>query len=242
MKAKIIFILTLFLLGVYSIASAKVYLVSVGISDYPGTDSDLTLPANDAKTISWLYSKNTDVTYKQLLNQQATAANILKALQETFKRATANDIVVFFFSGHGYPGGFAAYDAALSYDKVRKAMAKNKCRNKMIFADACYSGKIRTPGRNPNSAVAAARKANVMLFLSSRSNETSIEQRNMQNGYFTTYLQRGLRGGADANRDRIITAKELFNYVHAGVVKLSNNKQHPVMWGKFSDDMPVMIW
>ena len=64
----------------------------------------------------------------------------------------------------------------------------------------------------------------------------------MQNGYFTTYLQRGLRGGADANRDRIITAKELFNYVHAGVVKLSNNKQHPVMWGKFSDDMPVMIW
>ena len=105
MKAKLILTLTVFLLGFCSIASAKVYLVSVGISDYPGTDSDLTLPANDAKTITWLYSKNTNVTYKQLLNQQATTANILKALQETFKRATANDIVVFFFSGHGYPGG-----------------------------------------------------------------------------------------------------------------------------------------
>ena len=242
MKAKLILTLTVFLLGFCSMASAKVYLVSVGISDYPGTDSDLTLPANDAKTITWLYSKNTNVTYKQLLNQQATTANILKALQETFKRATANDIVVFFFSGHGYPGGFASYDGTLSYAQVRKAMAKNKCKNKMIFADACFSGKIRTPGRSSSSAIAAARKANVMLFLSSRSNETSIERRDMQNGYFTTYLQRGLRGGADANRDRIITAKELFNYVHAGVVKLSDNKQHPVMWGKFSDNMPVMVW
>ena len=36
---------------------AKVYLVSVGITDYPGNDMDLTLPANDAKTIANLYAK-----------------------------------------------------------------------------------------------------------------------------------------------------------------------------------------
>ena len=81
-----------------------------------------------------------------------------------------------------------------------------------------------------------------MLFLSSRSNETSIERRDMKNGFFTTYLQKGLRGGADANRDRTITAKELFDYVHKGVTKLSLNKQHPVMWGKFNNNMPVMTW
>ena len=81
-----------------------------------------------------------------------------------------------------------------------------------------------------------------MLFLSSRSNETSIARRDMQNGFFTTYLQKGLRGGADVNRDRIITAKELFNYVHENVVKISKGKQHPVMWGKFSDNMPVRVW
>lgn len=242
MKAKIVLTLTLFLLGLCSMSSAKVYLVSVGISDYPGTKQDLKLPVNDAKTISWLYSKNSNAIYKQLLNQQATAANILKALQETFKKAGTNDIVVFFFSGHGYPGGFSAYDKLLSYDKVRKAMAKSKCKNKMIFADACYAGKIRTPGKNSGNAIAAAQKANVMLFLSSRSDEVSIERRDMENGFFTTYLQRGLRGGADTNRDRIITAKELFNYVHAGVVKLSGDEQHPVMWGKFSDHMPVMVW
>lgn len=234
-------LLALLLWGVCAVAPAKVYLVSVGIADYPGTENDLTLPVNDAKTISWLYSRNTNVVYRQLLDRQATVNNILSALRTTFAKAGANDLVVFFFSGHGYPGGFMAYDDALTYAQVRKAMAGCRSKNKMIFADACYAGKMRTQGRD-NSGINAARKANVMLFLSSRSGETSIEQPSMQNGFFTTYLQKGLRGGADANRDRTITAKELFDYVHRGVVKLSEGRQHPVMWGRFSDHMPVMQW
>ena len=223
-------------------AQAKVYLVSVGIADYPGTTMDLTLPAKDAQTITWLYSKNSSMQYCQLLNEEATKAKIIAAMNKVFAMAGVNDIVVFFYSGHGYPGGFCAYDGNLDYKEVRNAMAKSKCKNKMIFADACYSGKIRTNGSASQSEVAAAKKANVMLFLSSRSDETSIERRDMKNGFFTTYLQKGLRGGADVNRNRIITAKELFDYVHRNVVKLSVGKQHPVMWGKFSDNMPVMSW
>lgn len=234
--------LVIFLLTPLATLQAKVYLVSVGITDYPGSSMDLTLPAKDAQTISWLYSKNSNVEYCQLLNEQATIQNITSSMRKTFAQARTTDIVVLFFSGHGYPGGFAAYDGNLTYSQVRKAMASSKCSNKMIFADACFSGKIRTKGNSSQSSVQAAKKANVMLFLSSRSNETSIENPRMQNGFFTTYLQKGLRGGADANGDRTITAKELYNYVHGGVIKLSNGKQHPVMWGNFSDNMPVMVW
>lgn len=96
----------LFLTTISSTAEAKTYLVSAGISDYPGTQNDLILPANDAKAISWLYSKNTDVVYRQLLNNAATKNAIVSAIQTLFAQATDNDIVVFFFSGHGYPGGF----------------------------------------------------------------------------------------------------------------------------------------
>lgn len=236
------FIITLFLLTSFTVTHAKVYLVSVGITDYPGTSMDLNLPAKDAQTISWLYSKNTDVEYRQLLNEQATIYNITSSMRTIFAKANTNDIVVLFFSGHGYPGGFVAYDGQLTYTQVRKAMASSKCRNKMIFADACFSGKIRTNNNASQSSLQAAQKANVLLFLSSRSNETSIERSSMENGFFTTYLQKGLRGGADANRDRVITAKELYNYVHKGVIDISHNKQHPVMWGKFNDNMPVMTW
>lgn len=235
-------LIIVFLLTSSTLLQAKVYLVSVGITDYPGTSMDLTLPAKDAETITWLYSKNTNVEYIQLLNEQATMQNVTSSMRKTFAKASTDDIVVLFFSGHGYPGGFVAYDGQLTYTQVRKAMASSKCKNKMIFADACFSGKIRTNGNSSQSSVQAAKKANVMLFLSSRSTETSIERRGMQNGFFTTYLQKGLRGGADANRDRIITAKELYDYVHKGVIEISHDKQHPVMWGKFSDNMPVMTW
>lgn len=228
------------LLGVQR-AEAKIYLVAVGVSDYPGTANDLTLPANDAKTTAWLYSKNTKVKYSLLLNGQATQKRIKAAMKKVYGEAKANDIVVFFFSGHGYPGGFVAYDGMLDYSVVRDGMANNKCKNKMIFADACFAGKIRI-NNNGQSSVSAAKKANVMLFLSSRGNETSLEKPGMKNGFFTTYLVKGLRGGADKNRDRTITAKELFNYVHSGVIQLSGNRQHPVMWGKFANNMPVMKW
>ena len=86
------------------------------------------------------------------------------------------------------------------------------------------------------------KKSNVMLFLSSRGNEFSNERPDMKNGYFTTYLGKGLQGAADANRDRTITAKELFDYVHKGVIELSFGAQHPVMWGNFPDDMTIMKW
>ena len=153
-----------------------------------------------------------------------------------------NDIVVFFYSGHGFPGGFNVYDGKLTYDTVRKAMSRSNCRNKMIFADACFAGAIRNGGSADQASVASAKKANVMLFLSSRSNEVSWEGARMKNGFFTTYLQKGLRGGADADRNRVITAKELFDYVHTNVSKKTDDKQHPVMWGNFPDDMPVMRW
>lgn len=222
--------------------NAKVYLVAVGISDYPGTRNDLRLPANDARTIAWLYSKNTEVEYTLIVNNGATLSTIVSEMNKLYAKAGPNDIVVFFFSGHGYQGGFVAYDKMMDYSIVRNAMAKSSSKHKMIFADACFSGKMSGNRRNSPSSVASAKNADVMLFLSSRSNESSIENRRMKNGFFTAALQRGLRGGADANRDRVITAKEIFDYVHAQVVRLSGNRQHPVMWGKFSDNMTVMKW
>lgn len=246
MRAKSLkFIITAMLLALALCANARVYLVSVGIADYsgfPGEISNLRLTTKDARAMADLYSQNASVDYALLLNEKATKDRILRAIKKLFNQASKDDIVVFFFSGHGYPGGFCAYDGNLSYDAVRNAMSKSKSQNKMMFVDACRSGGMRHDEAASQSAMAAANKANVMLFLSSRNNENSIEKRGMQNGFFTTYLQRGLRGGADKDRNRVITAKELFDFVHGGVVNISEGMQHPVMWGNFNDNMPVMKW
>lgn len=221
-------------------ADAKTFLVAVGVSDYPGTDRDLRLPANDAATIQFIYSKNSNAESVLLTNNDATKSAILSKLRTTFSKALENDIIIFFFSGHGSKGAFCAYDAQITYSEIRQVLASSRAKNKIIFSDACFSGKMREGRKNTDEQ--KFKKYNIMLFLSSRGNETSIERRDMKNGFFTSCLQKGLRGGADANRDRIITAKELFNYVSDGVKKLSDDKQHPCMWGKFSDDMPVMKW
>ena len=217
--------------------SAKVYLVSVGISDYPGTANDLHLCTNDARQVDEVYRLNGNTVSSLLLDSRATGDNIVAELRRVLGQAKAADIAVFYFSGHGYPGGFRAYDRMLSYTEIRKAMSTSKSNNKMIFADACFSGKIRTDKKQSQPS-----KWNVMLFLSSRSNEVSIEKNGMENGIFTTWLQRGLRGGADANRDSVVTAQELYQFVAPGVAKTSMQKQHPVMWGSFPNNMPVISW
>ncbi len=225
-----------------SFGSQKIYVVSVGVADYPGTKNDLSLTVNDAKVIKWLYDTNKKAETVLLTNSSATRNNVLYQMNKLFSKASKGDMIVLFFSGHGYQGGF--YDSSngkISYSDIKKIMAKSPAKNKMIFADACYSGDFREAkqsGANPLTA----KDINVLLFLSSRSNETSIERRSMDNGFFTTYLQKALRGNADANRDRTVTAKELYNYVSKGVVDISSGRQHPVMWGNFKDSMPVIEW
>lgn len=216
---------------------ADVWLVAAGVSDYPGKKNDLILPKKDAEVIAALYRLNSGAHVSLLTDDKATSGNIVKEMKKLFAKAGKDDIIVLFFSGHGVKGAFCAYDGFLNYETVRDCMAGTKAKNRMIFADACFSGKMRQKGRSKT-----AFPLNVMLFLSSRDNEPSIETPFMQNGFFTSCLQRSLRGGADTNRDRTITARELFESVSAGVKSLSKDKQHPVMWGNFDDNMPVMVW
>ena len=233
----ILCLLLLFLPG--RSAAQQIYLLSVGVADYPGTQMDLRLPAEDARAMYRLYRRNAAATAVLLTNQKATAAEIAAAAGNLFSQASADDIVVLFFSGHGYAGGFAAQDTLLSYARIRELFQGCPARHKMIFADACYAGSIRQGGSEGHRM---EQDGNIMLFLSCRSNEVSYEDPSMRNGYFTTCLTRCLKGGADENRDRVITARELFEAVSRGVKTLSDDRQHPVMWGNFKDTMPVMVW
>lgn len=238
MKLKSFMILVLLCLAAQALEAQNHYLVSVGIGDYPGEESDLRTFASDAKGIARLYRKNNNAKVVLLTNSNAASTRIKAAAEGLFKKAERDDIVVLFFSGHGYPGGFATYDDYLSYSEVLGLFDDCKAKNKMVFAEACYSGDMRGDNRighvNPRN--------NVMMFLSSRPDEYSYERSDMRNGIFVSCLIRALKGGADKNGDRIITARELFDSVSMNVKELSKDKQHPVMWGNFGDSMPVMIW
>lgn len=229
-------IITLFLSCALSILS-KTYVVCVGIADYPGKENDLRISDNDAKTIAKVFEATKDASARVLINEEATQSALLSTMHTLFAEAQKEDAILLYFSGHGTPGALFCYDGLLSYQYIFKMLKGCKATRKIIIADACFSGKMRTSKKQSNSYNAQS----VMFFLSSRTNEISLETQ-YKNSLFTIYLERGLRGGADMDGDRMITAREIFDFVYDGVVESSFKKQHPVMWGKFDNNMTVIKW
>ena len=235
MRLNCIFILLL-LTSVLSLQS-KTHVVSVGIADYPGKVHDLRISDNDAQTIAKVFKATKDASVSVLLNADATQTVLLNTMRAAFADAKSDDTVILYFSGHGTPGAIVCYDGELTYQNIFRILKGCKASKKIIIADACYAGKMRMTKQQSTSY----NNQNVMLFLSSRTNEKSRETQ-FKNSLFTIFLERGLRGGADANRNRQITARELYDFVHGGVTEASGNKQHPVMWGKFDNNMTIIKW
>ena len=224
---------------------SRVLMVSVGVNDYhqPGVSS-LRLAENDARDFARLMSSDKNADIRLILGPNATKATVLRQLGEIAAKARPDDVLCLFFSGHGLKGGMAltdtrSYGSLLTYKEISQIFKTSPARQKLIFADTCHSGSMRIGKKKATSEdLNRLKSQNILLFLSSRDNETSREAgRGMRNGIFTTYLLSGLEGSADTNRDGRVTAKELFTFVSRRVRSATGNQQHPVMWGKFDSDM-----
>lgn len=242
-----LFFSILFLLLSANIWAQKLFVVSVGICDYKDPQvNDLRFTEADVASFNKVVKIHTNEVYT-LLGANATHSNVYRLISQVFAKATSRDAVVLFFSGHGYPGGFCCYDmnvngsGGLSYLEIASLFRQCKAKHKIVFADACFSGGLRKEKKQSDSTN-AVRNGEVMFFLSSRTNETSQEMIGGPNGQFTRFLVRGLGGGADKNRDKKISAKELYEFVHEGVSTATANKQHPVMWGRFNNSMTILDW
>ncbi|MDR3246508.1 MAG: caspase family protein [Prevotellaceae bacterium] len=220
----------------------KIYAVFVGVSIYE-SGNNLTYSHQDAIEMYELLRFHTTTNRMQLLtNHQATRGNIIYHANRLFKQANADDIALFFFSGHGSENNFCAHDKWLAYSDLHEIFKNCNATRKLIFADACYAGGLRSDNSPATTYNSQTLGKNVLLFLASRSNQTSFETSNLKNGYFTYFLLAGLNGGADADKNKIITAYELFKFVSVKVKEQSRGKQAPVMWGKFDKNMSILNW
>ena len=219
---------------------AETYVVTIGICNYKDKNiTSLQKTERDAKDVANFYLNGTDKVIS-ILGPSATKINILTTLYQVFTKASKNDKIVFYFSGHGYKGGFCPYDMlqlsdGISYKELIEIMNLSNASEKYILADACNCGALRA-----EENILLNNNETFVMFLSSRGSESSGESLLESNGFFTKYLLKGLRGGADDDRDRIITAKELFDYVSYNVKIRTRGKQNPVMWGKFEDTLPIV--
>lgn len=244
---KQIILLLLGLLSAMCVSARNMYVVSIGISHYKYAN-DLLNAEKDAQNIATLYKTHTNYVYT-LIGSEATHNRIVSTINRVFSKAQKDDIVVLFFSGHGDKNGLCAYDSRsastlVSYSEIQHSMRNCMANTKQLFIDACFAGGLRTDkgASTKSDHTMLTNNEGVMLFLSSRSNEKSAENLWGNSGFFTQYLIAGLKGAADTNKDKIITAKEIFNYVSTNVSQRTGKRQNPVMWGKFSNNMHIMNW
>jgi uncharacterized caspase-like protein len=141
--------------------TSKIYAVIIGISSYQDSKLNLAFADDDAELYyNFLRSPSGGSVAEQnislLLNEKATRANIIKALNTQFSNAFEEDLVIIYIAAHGIPSStgnrlyFLGSDAdlnnlagtAISQGEFEEAMTTTKAQKRIWIADACHSGAV----------------------------------------------------------------------------------------------------
>ncbi len=236
----------------------KVWAVIAGVSRYQHLQS-LKYTDDDAYRIyAFLKSPEggalPDEQISVLIDEDANKSNILRTLKRVFLKADENDVVMFYFSGHGLEGSFVPsdYDGMnnlVKHTEVKEILNNSKAKHKIIFADACHSGSMLAM-RSTSSIQSTIDKyysafsdinGGTALMMSSKAEETSLEDEGLRQGVFSHFLLKGLKGQADFNSDKVVTITELFQFVYNSVSDYTVNAQTPTLKGSYDENMPISI-
>jgi hypothetical protein len=204
-----------------------------------------------------------------LENSTATTESVRAALNSFLPKAGADDLIFIFIAGHGGPDPdapqnlyFMLHDTnladvpntALPMTELQEALDhKVRAGRLIVFVDTCHSAGlsgealVNTRGVENNLINLYASKlfneSGRAVMTSSDVNEVSREGPRWGGGHgiFTWALLEGLRGGADANSDRFVTAGELFGYVRDRVRMETGFRQNPRALPGLNADLALAV-
>jgi tetratricopeptide (TPR) repeat protein len=180
----------------------------------------------------------------KLIGSDATVAAMRLELEDWLPAvAKRDDRVLVYFAGHGFVKDGMPYLAPYDLDPADithtgYAMSalgdafggKIAAKWKVLIADACHSGAIQ-PGPDFQAINKSLVDVNQSVFTltASRDREASFESADWGGGHgiFTYYVVKAMEGAADGNRDGIVTADEIADYVRRNVREATNGAQNP---------------
>ena len=250
--------------GVMTPAGGRKYALIIGISKYKNNSQgipNLEYADVDARSIYQFLQQPAAGGFLPenmllLSNEQATIAKIREALTSFIAKASANDLLLIFFAGHGAPDPSApqnlyviAHDTSVT-DMAETALAMPdlyadtssrtpRSKRVVLLLDTCHSAGLSTEMTRALSNNLANLYLEKLLYqeegraiiTSSDVNELSRESQKWGNGHgvFTYYLLEGLKGSADTNQDHLVSVGELFRYVRQKVRLDTKFQQNPRM-------------
>jgi hypothetical protein len=220
----------------------KSYALLVGIGKYQHLEP-LFSPARDvAKMEAFLVSQgfNEIVT----IEDETVTLAMLRSPQAYFKsRIQADDRFLFYYSGHGLSrvegGRERGYlplvderpnstSRSIAMDSLVSWMQGLSARHLLVILDSCFSGlAVEGPDIDDNSTRTRKLDATLLkqiargqaryLLMAGTAGQRSYADERWNGSLFTDSLIRGLRNDADAQRDRIVTARELYVWLRQTV-------------------------
>ncbi len=135
----------------------NLYLISLGAARFKDTTKNLNYANKDSKDIVSLFKSKklySNINTLEITDEKVTASS-LNDIKKLLSLAKKNDVVIFFYAGHGlldmnYDYYLATHETdfinpknnSISYDSLELALNKCASRNKLLLIDACHSGDI----------------------------------------------------------------------------------------------------
>jgi tetratricopeptide (TPR) repeat protein/uncharacterized caspase-like protein len=233
-----------------SVQIPRSYALVIGIAKYKNLSAQqqLQYSERDAEAIYSILISPEGGNFRaenvhSLTGTKATMAAIRWELEEWLPSvAKEDDRVLVYFAGHGFVSQGQAYLAPYDIELPRisqtaypmatlgSVFGKIKAKWKVLLTDSCHSGAVA-----PDADVQTINRSlidltrSVFSLTASRDRERSFESPDWGGGHgiFTYYVVRGLEGEADHDRDGIVTADELAEYVRSNVREATDGKQTP---------------
>jgi len=128
----------------------KTFILLAGVSKYPSTDfSPLNSPILDITSMRnfWLSTSGGSIPVQNIdffSDREATVRNVVSSARRIANKATPNDVIIIYLTGHGYWGGYyCCYDALLPYEVLNDIIKGSRAKHKLVIVDACFSGCIK---------------------------------------------------------------------------------------------------
>lgn len=203
-------------------------------------------------------SRKVDLLVSADINtNEALRRNILKKLSQVAQNTSEQDLLLFYFSGHGDLVDGEPYlcpsdteadyvnDTAIPLARVREIVEESRASVKVLIFDACHLGaRLGSKGFDDSKAFSEKTKRifqgvkGLAMLASSAREETSLETTEKEHGIFTYFLLEALKNhyAVDANADTQISVTEVFNYVASN---LRGHGQQPTIILEGSGDLPM---
>lgn len=148
---------TIYMQSIVPKRKSRLFIASIGTSDYANDEFDLKYAAKDAKDVVAYFENHSvfDTTRSMILTDSAVTRANLNKVKRFLQMANRNDVVLLFIAGHGvlddeYNYYFGTHDInfnnpeekGVAYSEIEELIDGLQAIKKLLFMDTCHSGEI----------------------------------------------------------------------------------------------------